>query len=176
MSIPTSDTAKRARSSSIVPWSVVLFAFYFEMQNPPNPSSERLVNRPPSRSPSPMSTVFASAESETSPREGHTESQELRVLLSNQIHERPVDYRPVAAEDVSAVHVQRPSRKMKPTTLLLDCVVTLLPIAFVVFVALVWSMKDSRVIGESYVPWENAIKTVSGFLYIYSTTSDTNST
>ena len=142
------------------------------MNESPRSPPERMTGRPPSRSPSPMSMGITSAESDTSPRpsrdtqplfDGQTESQELQTLRLNHIRERTGEYKAVAAEDASASHVQRPTRKIKMTTILTDCIVILLPLALVVFVALVWSKRDSRVNEEDFTSWENAIKVVSGF-------------
>ncbi|KAK8115363.1 hypothetical protein PG999_007432 [Apiospora kogelbergensis] len=52
------------------------------------------------------------------------------------------------------------------TTILTDCIVILLPLALVVFVALVWSKRDSRVNEEDFTSWENAIKVAATVLPI----------
>lgn len=138
------------------------------MQEPPTPSSERALGRPPSRAPSPMSTAVASAASPRASRDdqpflnSRARSHELQVLSSNQSHGGFGVYKPVAAEDASASYIQRPKRKIELTTILTDCVVILLPVAVVTFVLYVWSLKDSPVSRDFYVSWFNAIKVVSG--------------
>ncbi|KAK8008162.1 hypothetical protein PG991_010713 [Apiospora marii] len=171
-SLPTPSTVKRSRLRT-----ALLLVCHFEMQETPHSPSER--PRPPSRSPSPTSSAVASAESETTPRpsrENHpiltsrTVSQESQVLYSSPTRGRPGEYKPVAAEEASTSQVQRPKRSIELTTLFTDCVVIILPVALLVFVAFLWSLKDSQVSEKTYTSWNNAIKVVATALpIIYAT-------
>ncbi|KAK8070562.1 hypothetical protein PG997_010765 [Apiospora hydei] len=130
------------------------------------------MERPTSRPPSPVSaqgtsTVAASevsldvdisrgpSQDEPCFIDERNVAENMQLPSSNTGDNDSRDYRPVATDDPTTFYVQPTKRKVDWTKVLADCVSVLLPIGFVVFVALVWSLKDSRVIGDSHDGWQN---------------------
>ncbi|KAK7946223.1 uncharacterized protein PG986_010544 [Apiospora aurea] len=94
------------------------------------------------------------------------ETENIQVPASNAGNNDSRVYRPVATDDSATTYVQPPKRKIYWTKLLTDCASVLLPVGFVVFVALVWSLKGSRVIGDSHDEWQNGITVMATVLPI----------
>ncbi|KAK8023714.1 hypothetical protein PG993_011780 [Apiospora rasikravindrae] len=140
---------------------------------------ERPTSRPPSLiSAQGTSTAAASRESfnsNISSRISHDQQvsigerngpQDMQAPSLNAGDDDPGAHRPVATDYPATSFVEYSKRKIDWIKIVADCVSILLPVGFVVFVALVWSLKGSRVIGDSHNGWQNAITVMATALPI----------